>query len=462
MTTQIITTESLELTRTRAPALPFAPTDYDREYHNQYNSILRLYFNQIDNLIGQLMASTSSLPITFPENAVDAFGRLVVSTPYTLFDSQNRYAPDDQFDTAVTGGGSITFLPNEATVRMDVGTASGDEVVRQTFRSFPYQPGKGLTLLATFVMNGPKAGLRQRVGYFNTGNGAFLQRDGTTVSFVLRSSSIPTPGTPSDINSVNQADWNVDPMDGTGPSGRVLDLTKDQILYMDFEWLGTGDVRCGFYVDGEPNICHIFHNDNVNTAVYMTTAILPVRYEVTNTAVTASASFFKQVCSSVLSMGGYEQTSSEHVARRTTKLTGFGTTFVPLVSIRLASGREGAVVLVSRGQVMPTVTQYYEVVLFKNATLTGASWTAVPSDSNVQYDQTATAVTGGTIMTHEYVSSTSQSRTAAEVSAGYNWDLQLGASIAGVSDVLTLAIRTLDATPTGDSWGTLNIYDLTQ
>lgn len=462
MTTQVITTEVLELTRTKAPALPYAPPVYNTEYHNQLNSILRLYFNQLDNLVGQLMASSSALPITFPENAVDAFGRLVTVTPFTLFDSQNRYAADNQFDTAITGGGSITFLPNEATVRMDVGTASGDEVVRQTFRNFPYQPGKGLTVLATFVMNGPKAGLRQRVGYFNTGNGAFLQRDGTTVSFVLRSSSIPTPGTPSDINSVNQADWNIDPMDGTGPSGRVLDLTKDQILYMDFEWLGTGDVRCGFYVDGAPAICHIFHNDNVNTAVYMTTAILPVRYEVTNTATTATASFFKQVCSSVMNMGGYEQTSSEHVARRTTKKTGFSTTFVPLISVRLASGREGAVALVNRAQIQPTVTQYYEVILFKNATLTGASWTAIPSDDNLEYDETATALTGGTIMTQEYVASTTQSRTAVDLTTGYNWDLQIGASIAGVSDVYTLAVRTLDATPTGDAWGMIGLFDLTQ
>lgn len=462
MSTQIVTTEVFDLTRTRAPALPYAPLAYNREYHDQLNSILRLYFNQLDNLVGQLMASSSSLPITFPDNALDAFGRLVTVTPFTLFDSQNRFAADNQFDTAVTGGGSTTYLPNESTVQMNVGTASGDEVVRQTFRSFPYQPGKGLTVLATFVMNGPKAGLRQRVGYFNTGNGAFLQRDGTTVSFVLRSSSLPTPGTPSDIRTVNQADWNVDPMDGTGPSGRILDLTKDQILYMDFEWLGTGDVRCGFFVDGAPQICHIFHNDNVNTAVYMTTAILPVRYEVTNTAVTASASFFKQVCSSVISMGGYEQTSSEHVARRTTKKTGFSTTFIPLISVRLAAGREGAVALVNRAQALPTVTQYYEVVLFKNATLTGASWAAVASDSNLQYDETATAVTGGEIITQEYASSTSQSRSSAEVSTGYNWDLQLGASITGVSDVFTLAIRTLDATPTGDAWGSLSLYDLTQ
>jgi len=461
MSTQIITTESLELTRTRSPALPFAPTDYDREYHNQLNNILRLYFNQIDNLIGQLMASTSSLPITFPDNALDAFGRLVTTTPFTLFDSQNRFAPDNQFDTSTATGGTTTYLPNESTVQMNVTTTSGSEVVRQTFRSFPYQPGKGLTVLATFLFGEAKTNLRQRVGYFNEDNGVFLQRN-ADVSFVLRSSSLPTPGTPSDVRTVPRAEWNVDPMDGTGPSGRTLDLTKTQILYMDFEWLGVGDVRCGFFVDGQPQICHIFHNDNIQTAVYMTTAILPVRYEITNTGTTASASALKQICSSVISMGGYEQTSSEHVASRTTKLTGFSTTFVPLISVRLAAGREGAVVLVSRAQVMPTVTQYYEVVLLKNATLTGASYVPVISDSNVEYDQTATALTGGEVMTHEYVSSTSQSRSAGEVQPGYNWDLQLGASIAGVSDVFTLAIRTLDATPTGDSWGMIGLYDLTQ
>jgi len=461
MSTQIVTTEVFDLTRTRAPALPYAPLAYNREYHDQLNSILRLYFNQLDNLVGQLMASSSSLPITFPDNALDAFGRLVTTTPYTLFDSQNRYGTDNQFDTSLTTGGTTTYLPNESSVQMSVTTANGSEVVRQTFRNFPYQPGKGLTFLATFVFGEPKTNLRQRVGYFNEGNGVFLQRN-DDVAFVLRSSSYPTPGTPSDVRTVPRSEWNVDKMDGTGPSGRVLDLTKNQILYMDFEWLGTGDVRCGFYVDGQVQICHIFHNDNTQFAVYMTTAILPIRYEITNIGVTASASSMKQICSSIINMGGYEQTSSEHVARRTSAVTTISTTFVPLVSVRLAAGRTGAVALVDRAQALPTTTQYYEVVLLKNATLTGASWTAIATDSNLEYDQTATALTGGEVLAQEYASATAQSRSAASISTGYNWDLQLGASIAGVSDVFTLAIRTLDATPTGDSWGMIGLYDLTQ
>lgn len=451
--------------RFRAPPLPKPTLAYDSTYLDGLINILRLYFNQLDNLLEQIVANTTTpVPISFPINALDAFGRLVTTQPYTIFDSQNRFREDDQFDTALTGGGTTSYLQYESAVQLNVGTANGDQVIRQSFRNMPYQPGKGLTFLATFVMGAPKTNLRQRVGYFNTSNGAFLQQDNTTVSFVLRSNSLPTPGTPSDVRTVNQADWNVDPMDGTGPSGRVLDLTKNQILYMDFEWLGTGDVRCGFYVDGQPQICHIFHNDNTQTAVYMQTAILPVRYEITNTGVTASVSAMKQVCSSVQNMGGYQQTTADHLARRTTVLSTIGTTFLPLISIRLNSTALGAVVLPNKIQILPTTSQNYEVALVKNpTTLTGASWVSVPSDPNVQYDVSATAVSGGTLVYNNYTTASGSGGTnVISDSPGYKWDLQLGASIAGVSDVYTVMVRTVSGATTGDAFGTFTFYDLTQ
>jgi hypothetical protein len=444
----------------KAPALPYPPDAYNAEIFRQFNNILRIYFNQIDNALRNAMAVQ---PISFIDDNVDAFGRLVTTQPYTLFDSQNRYATDPQFDTALTGGGTTTYLPNESTVRLDVGTASGDEVVRQTFRNMPYQPGKGLTLLATFVMGEPKTNLRQRVGYFNTENGVFLQQDGTDISFVLRSSSLPTPGTPSDVRTVPQSEWNVDKMDGRGPSGRVLDLTKNQILWMDFEWLGTGDVRVGFYVDGRRQVCHIFHNDNEYTAVYMTTAILPVRYEITNTGTTASSSSFKQVCSSVINMGGYEETSAEHVARRTSILGSISTTFLPLISIRMASSALGSVILPYAMNVLPTTNQNYEIALFKNPTLTGASWSTVSGDTSVEEDSAATAMSGGDIVFSAFTtSSTAGGTNSLATSAGYNWDLQLGASLAGVSDIYTLAVRTVSGATTGDVIGSLSFYDITR
>lgn len=443
------------------PNLPLATNQYDKQFIDQFANVLRLYFNQLNNVVRELVANQGPYEVYFSGSSVDAFGRLRVSNPVTVFDSQNRYASDNQFDTSTSTGGSTTFLSNESTVNLNVTTSSGSEVVRQSYRVFPYQPGKGLTVLATFVMAAPKTNLRQRVGYFNTANGVFLQQNGTTVSFVLRSNSLPTPGTPSDIRTVNQADWNVDKMDGTGPSGRVLDLTKNQILYIDFEWLGTGDVRCGFYADGKPQICHIFHNDNTQTSVYMQTAILPVRYEITNTGATASSSSMKQVCSSVILEGGYEQAVAPLVARRASLLTTISTTFLPLVSIRLKSTSLGAVVLPQQVTVFPTTNQNYEVVLVKNPTLTGASW--VTSDSpNVEYDVTATAMTGGTIVQHEYMSSSAQATSNTAAPTGYNFDLQLGVSLAGVSDIYTVGIRTISGATTGDAIGGLSFFDLTQ
>ncbi len=447
--------------RFRAPPLPKPTQDYDKGYLDNLVNILRLYFNQLDNLLEQIVATTgSAVPVSIGGTNVDAFGRVRISAPYTIFDSQNRYAIDNQFDTSTATGGSTTYLPNESSVRMDVTTSSGSEVVRQTYRCMPYQPGKGLLCLATFVMNTAKTGLRQRVGYFGTQNGVFLQQANSTVSFVLRSY---ITGSVSDARAVNQADWNGDKLDGTGDSGFTLDLTKAQILWMDFEWLGVGSVRCGFIIDGQYIVCHTFENANDITSVYMTTAILPVRYEITNTAATASASSLKQICSSVVSEGGYEQTSIEHVARRTTTRTSIGTTFVPLVSIRLASTALNAVVLPAKFNVMPTSTgDDFEVILAKNSTgLTSASWAAVSSDANVEQDTSATAMTVGTIVDIQYVKATNQSSGTINQPAAYNWDLQLGSSLTGTSDIYTLGIRVLSGS-SGAAIGSLTFYDLTQ
>jgi hypothetical protein len=393
--------------------------------------------------------------VNFYGPALDAFGRVRISQPYTLFDSHNRYESDPHFDTSTSTGGSITHLPNESTVRMDVTTASGSEVVRQTYRSFPYQPGKSLLILTTFVMNTAKTGLRQRVGYFSTQNGIYLQQNDSTVSFVLRSY---TSGSVDNSREVTQANWNGDKLDGTGKSGYTIDLTKSQILFIDIEWLGVGSVRCGFVIEGKFIVAHTFHNANIYSAVYMTTATLPVRYEITNTSVTASSSSLKQICSTVMSEGGYEQVAADSVIRRTTSLGSITTTFLPLISIRLASDTLGAIVLPNRVSVIPTTSDVFEVALIKNATLTGASYNTTDF-AHVDYDITATALSGGTVVQSDFVASTNQSSGNLSAPTGYNFDLQLGVSIAGTSDVYTLAVRTMSGSG-GSVYGSMSFYDL--
>ena len=456
-----------------APALPVPPTEYDQRYATDLIRVLRLYFNQIDNFqnsVAGILNGTACegdmtpLPVSIGGTNLDAFGRLRVSEPYSLFDSQSRYAADNQFSTSTSGTGTSTFNTNQSSVSLAVTGGGVGSVVRQSFRNMLYQPGKGLLVLATFQMdNSTSANLNQSVGYFNTQNGVFFRRTGGVNALVLRSN---TSGTPSDARFVNQADWNGDKLDGTGTSGYTLDLTHPQILWMDFEWLGVGSVRCGFIINGQYIVCHTFNTANVfGTTVYMTTAILPVRYEITTTT-SAVAATLTQICSSVISEGGFEATSIEHVARRTTVLNTINTAanFLPVVSIRLASTALGAVVLPNRIQFQPTTLQNYEIALIKNPVLTGASWSAVPSDANVEFDVSATAIaTAGTIVQTGYIASSGGGGQADTVApTGFNWDQQLGVSLTNVSDIYTLGVRTVSGATTGDGVGSLTFYDLTQ
>jgi hypothetical protein len=440
--------------RVGPPALPTPPQEYSKSHLEQFNNVLRLYFNQLENVLRGIMATQteSSLGVYPFGSAGDAFGRARISSPFTLFDSQNRYADSGDFDTATATGGTSTFSTNTSSMDLAVTTTSGSEVLRESYRVFPYQPGKSLLIMTTFVMNAAKTDLRQRVGYFSTQNGVFVEQS-DNIYMVLRSfvtgSTVDT--------KVAQENWNQDKLDGNGPSGFTLDMSKSQIFWTDLEWLGVGSVRCGFVINGQLIICHVFNNANINANVYMTTAILPVRYEITNTDTTASESTLKQICSTVISEGGYARTTALTVARMTSDKA-VTTSFVPLVSIRLASGRLDAVVLPALYSALPTSNANYEIALIKNPTLTGASFAASGS-SNVDFDLAATALSSGTIVGTTFIGATNQSRVPLEADTGYNFDLQLGRTIGGTSDVITLAARTLAGT--NSIIGALEFYDLT-
>jgi hypothetical protein len=82
---------------------------------------------------------------------------------------------------------------------------------------------------------------------------------------------------------IPQNQWNMDKMDGTGPSGYNLDISKMQMAYIDYTWYGAGFIRFGFRaVNGDIVYCHKMPNNNVNTAAYMRSGNLPGRFEAIN------------------------------------------------------------------------------------------------------------------------------------------------------------------------------------
>lgn len=340
--------------------------------------------------------------------SADAFGRLRVVNPLTLFDSSHRYHDNGLWTTSSGTGGTASFDANAGLVTMNVTTSSGSEVIRETTKCFAYQPGKSLLTMSTFVMNAAKTGLRQRVGYYGASNGMYLELDGTTLSFVERSSS-----TGSLVETkVAQASWNIDPLDGTGPSGLTLDISKAQILWMDIEWLGLGTVRLGFVINGQFIHCHSFHHANLITSTYITTASLPLRYEITNTATTASSSTLKQVCSTVLSEGGYELRGLQQAIGTSINtpysLTSSGVYF-PTASIRLKSGNlDGIVILTALSIMASGGNSNYSWRLNGASTTSGGTWTSAGTNSIVEYNLSGTSSSGGRILAQGYFQASNQ------------------------------------------------------
>lgn len=420
------------------------------------------YFPEIDRPIWSDTEVRSLQKITgHLEKALtgDLFGRTKSSQPVTLFDSTHIYQDDGLFFDDISGtGASVSYLINQSSATLNVGTAANERVYRESCRVFTYQPGKSLEVMQTFVFNPAKTNLRQRVGYFSSENGFYLEQDGTNIYLVKRSYV-----SGSVVNTrINRNDWNRDTFDGNGPSKITLDLSKSQIFHCEFEWLGVGSVTVGFVINGQLILAHQFNNANEISSVYMTSATLPVRYEIENTGDTASSSTMKQICVTVISNGGYEKKTIQNVARRTASVsaTVVGTIY-PLVSIRLATDRLNAVILPAQYHLQPTGTGQYEFFLIKNGTLTGASYDTT-TFSNVDYDITATAISGGTIVDHGYFDATAQASVAASMELAYNFGYQLGRnSFTSTSDVLTLAFSTFTSTGAPKAVGSLAFFDLT-
>ena len=417
MSTQIVTTEVITLSRTKAPALPVAPTDYSRQYQDQLNNVLRLYFSQLDNFIAQLMASSSTIPVSIGGTNLDAFGRLRVSNPLTLFDSSHRYSDNNLWVNQITGTAAATFNQDEGLVNLTVGSANNDEIVRETIKVFSYQPGKSLLAMSTFVMGTAKTNLRQRVGYYGAANGIYFERDGTSLYMVERSS---VTGVTIDTQ-VAQANWNQDPLDGTGPSGITLDASKAQILYMDIEWLGLGTVRTGFIIDGVFVPAHNFNHANLVNTTYITTASLPLRYEMKNTGATTGTSTLKQVCSTVISEGGYQlagvQQSIGTAVTSPRTLTTAGTAY-PIVSIRLKTTRLDAIVILTAVSILGiTNNANYQWQVVASGTTTGGTWVSAGTNSGVEYNITGTsfAIGSGRILASGYFQGSNQGASPVDI-----------------------------------------------
>lgn len=393
--------------------------------------------------------------------SVDAFGRLRTSNPFTLFDAKQAFdnLPNLWDDQEVSGSGtSSNHSVDLAASTLAVSATTAGNRTRQTFMRFNYQPGKSQFILITFLLDktGGGTGITRELGYGDDDNGIFLVDNEGTYQVVIRSS---TSGSAVDT-AIDQEDWNIDPMDGTGPSGVTIDFSKVQIFEIDMEWLGVGRVRVGFNIDGQSFYVHQFLHANIISTVYMSSPNLPLRYKIANDG-TGVASSMDAICASVVSEGGLENNGiirSANIGTTPINANTTGTTYA-LVGLRAKTTHIGANLRIISQSVLAGTTDDFIWSIRFNPTVAGTFTYSDLSDSGVQlaYGDTAgnpstNTVTGGQLIASGY--SIGRVADRAEVFTARH----LGAAIDGTRDTLVLCVTPI--TGNADIYGSITWREL--
>lgn len=374
----------------------------------------------------------------------DAFGRLRIVTPEYAFDSQFEYDLQPLLFEAVTNGSGAT-VTHDATNRNALmtfaSTPTGGSAYLQTYEHFRYQAGRSQMVLVSFNLLGGVADCLKFAGYSNGSNGIEFQLNGTTPRFALYSD------TAKGDEFVNQADWNVDKLDGTGPSGLTLNFAKTQILVIDFQWLGVGRVRVGFDVDGVVVVAHQFTHANIQEVAYMQSANLPVRVGMTCTGTVSTT--MRGICTSVASEGGQQDVAGYAHSYVTTGTAGNGAnahivSLRPKTTFNSISNRTKMVLETVEVIVTGSNPVSWELVL--GQAITGASW----ADVNTAYSATeASAGTSsgspGVVIASGFVPASNQTKGTATRSLSNRYPVTLDAAGA----VRTMGTLSLLATGIG-------------
>ncbi len=391
---------------------------------------------------------TNPLTVDLPQAQRDAFGRLRVSQPETVFDSKLIYGDaqplfwDEQLET---GAGITATTPTAAKPYIDFASTINVAGVftRQTFRRFNYQPGKGqlVSMTAVLGLSGGGTGVKRRIGMFDDSNGAFFEDDAGTIKVTLRSNDSGSPVEETE----EQSAWSLDTMDGSGPSGITLDFSKGQIFVIDFQWLSLGTVRFGVEIGGTITYVHEHDSANHETIPWASTPNLPLRYQMITTG-SSPASSMRVVCAAVISEGGtddvgmvrYKSTAGAAVTATSDNVV------YAVVGIRLKSTHLGAAIKMLNAAVhVQTGSDKGEWILVFNPTVAGTFTYSDLANSAIQtaLGASANTVTDGTEIGGDFVESAAGGKGAGSNSKVLNNSIMLGAKIDNTPDTIVLCFR---------------------
>jgi len=306
-------------------------------------------------------------------------------------------------------------------------------------------------VICTGKFDGRVDGIKKSIGTFDDDDGFFFQTSGSSFGVVLRKT---INGIKTDT-FVSQSTWNLDKMNGSGPSGNILDVSKAQIYTFDYEWLGVGRVRYGVVQKGILIYVHEINNYNSLETVYLRNPNLPVRYEISTHKNTTTGSLMTQICSTVVSEGGFQNVGRRTVVTNYTGASIGASDYDAVLFIRYNSNSakcaqivpEQLDLLVSPGNNSPFSGRWDLLV---NPTVSNAlTWGNVTGSVVTQMARGSTGnpITnmGTTIATGYFAGTGGQEVSNMIVLDPY---YGLGRKIDGTSDILAVGIKTLNNTYT--------------
>ena len=385
-------------------------------------------------------------PITARVGDYTSKGRLKVSNPEVIFFNTFQYGIEtDVWDSFTANGGAVAFDSSTSSVDMSVSSTLNSECIRQTINVQRYIPGRSSELTFAIKLNTPVVGIRRRFGLFDGIDGIYFEDNGGDYACVLINSDGITPT----IDRVSRDNWNGDKLNGSGASGITADPTKQQIVAIDYEWYGGGQVVFSFIINGEKRVIHTFNTGNVLAVPWCKTPFLPIRLELKNTTGAAGTHHLYQGSNSLVVEGISSRlgTLQNMITPPAGVVLTTANTFYPVLSIRLKSTMlKGVVLPISfQAATLDNTSVYYKVI--RNTTLNGTWVDMADTNAFTQYNYTATgAVSGGTVLDSGFLSPSATAAVVLPSAANY----QLGRSTLGtVSDTFTIAIAATNANKDG-------------
>ena len=300
------------------------------------------------------------------------------------FATYNNSKDTDIWDELLTGTSSSTLDTYLGMVKLEVGPNVGDEVIRQTKRVQGYIPGRQGEVSMTLLLGTPDPGIRRRFGMFTELNGFFFEDSGDgTYRCVLRRD---TSGGVL-VESYTRDEWNVDKLDGTGPSGIVANPENIQHMSIEYEWYGAGMIEWNFVIDNNKFPIHRILHANRQSHTWAAKASLPIRIELTNVTGAAGIHTFYQGAHSLSVEGtanilGRQKSISTPVTGKTLTTAN---TFYPIVAVRLKATALDSVIVPDEftGATLDNTSIFIRTML--NANVVGGTWVSYSDDSPIEY-----------------------------------------------------------------------------